>query len=121
MPVAKNPLANDYFVYALEADGEPFYVGIGRSKRASDRVRFVKYPMGRIARGLPVKPWVLSNKVVAHYLRCGKNVSHRYLHENITRPEALVREIEEINRLVASGVALANIQHNQNSLPRITY
>jgi hypothetical protein len=39
---AKNPLAADYFVYTLEVDGESFYVGIGRSRRASDRVRFVK-------------------------------------------------------------------------------
>jgi hypothetical protein len=120
MPAAKSPTAPEYFVYALEAEGNPFYVGIGRSKRASDRVRYVDYLMRREANGKTVK-WVLSNRVVAHFLREGKDVSVRYLHRDITRSEALVLEVQEIKKLVSSGLALANIQHNSASIPRISY
>lgn len=111
MPAPQHPRRHDYYVYVLEDDGKAFYVGIGHSKRASDRVRFVKSLIARKARGERVK-WVHSNIIVADYLRRGVEVSHRYLHEGLTRVQALKLELEEIERLRALGVALANIQHN---------
>jgi hypothetical protein len=111
MPRPKNPLIPEFYVYTLEAEGKPFYVGIGRSARASDRVRYVRYLMDRKAQGKPVK-WVLSNKTVADHLRKGNKVEVRYLHQGLIRSDALARELEEITRLKSLGVQLANIQHN---------
>lgn len=53
MPVARNPLAKEFYVYHLVAAGVPFYVGIGRAARASDRVRYVRYLLGRELQGKP--------------------------------------------------------------------
>lgn len=121
MATSKDPTAREFYVYVLEAEGTPFYVGIGRSTRASDRVRYVRYLMKRTAEGNPVKKWGSSSRAVAHFLRQGKDVTYRYLHELLTRPEALALEIREIDRLVARGIALANIQHNRHNIPRITF
>jgi hypothetical protein len=42
MPAPANPRNRDFFVYTFRADGYPFYVGIGRDRRASDRLRYVR-------------------------------------------------------------------------------
>jgi hypothetical protein len=42
MPVAANPHKRDFYVYQFKVDGYPFYVGIGRDRRASDRLRYVR-------------------------------------------------------------------------------
>lgn len=56
--------------------------------------------------------WSLSGRVVAGLLKAGHEVSVFYSAKGLTRPEALVAERGNIARLVASGHALANIQHN---------
>lgn len=111
MPVAENPLLPEFYVYALQVRGITFYVGEGRSSRASDRVRFVRYLMGRDEEGKPAK-WVFSNRVVAELLRRSEEVEVVYLHQGLTREDALTREHAEIARLLASGFALANHQYN---------
>ncbi|MGY4215960.1 hypothetical protein ACVMFB_002459 [Bradyrhizobium sp. USDA 4522] len=37
-----NPSKRDFYVYTFHVDGYPFYVGIGRDRRASDRLRYVR-------------------------------------------------------------------------------
>lgn len=111
MPVPVNPSTPEFYVYTLEVCGVPFYVAEGRSSRASDRPRYVRYLMGRELAAKPVK-WVFSNKVVAELLRCGEDVWIVNLHEGLTRDEALRRELVEIKRLLKDGYVLANHQDN---------
>jgi hypothetical protein len=111
MPSSKNPLLPEFYVYGLEARGVLFYIGIGRSARASDRIRYVRYLMKREASGKPVK-WVLSNQVVAELLKRGNEVRVWYLDMGSQREQALTRERQEIERLVSAGAVLANCQHN---------
>jgi len=111
MPVAKDPNKAEFYVYHLCADGVPFYVGIGRSARASDRVRYIRYLMDREAQGKSAK-WSLSGRVVAALLGAGCDVQASYSASDMTRADALIRERSEIDRLLLSGYVLANIQHN---------
>jgi hypothetical protein len=111
VPTAKNPNLAEFYVYRLEVDRIPIYVGIGRDKRASDRVRYIKNMQRRDARGQVVK-WHLSASVVAYFLRRHHEVCVRYRFSGLVRSAALVRERAEIARLVARGSVLANYQHN---------
>jgi hypothetical protein len=111
MPAPKNATIPEFYVYLLEAKGVPFYVGVGRSTRASDRVRYVRWLMKREARGKTVK-WTLSNAVVADLLRSGCKISVAYPVTGLVRAAALTQERAEINRLLKKGAVLANIHHN---------
>lgn len=111
MPGPSHPLRRDYFVYSMAAEGQSFYVGIGRSARASDRVRFVKYLLARDRSGHPVK-WVLSNVVIAKLLRAGFDVKPKVLRGGLTRPKALDVEARIIEWFRRRGVLLANQQLN---------
>ena len=73
MAIAHDPLLPEFYVYVFYVRGVPFYVGEGRSSRASDRVRFVRYLIDREAAGKPVT-WVKSNRVIAEFLRRGEEV-----------------------------------------------
>jgi hypothetical protein len=112
MAIAYDPLLPEFYVYVFYVRGVPFYVGEGRSSRASDRVRFVRYLIDREDAGKPVK-WVKSNRVIAEFLRRGEDVTVEYAYQGLTRGDALPRELEEINRLLAAGFRLANHQHNR--------
>jgi hypothetical protein len=111
MPVAKNPRAREFYVYRLEYDKVPFYVGIGRDKRAEDRVRFIESLIAREARGVLVN-WRLSDAVVAYFLRRDLKIAVRYRFEDLARSTALTSERQEIARLVSNGAVLANYQNN---------
>ena len=111
MPKPANPSIPEFYVYTLEVRAVPFYVGIGRSSRASDRVRYVRYLMGRAAAGNAVK-WVASNQVVAELLHLREQVTVVYLHKKLTRDQALLVESAEILRLLKAGHVLANQQQN---------
>ena len=115
MPVAKNPDATEYYVYQLRVGAVPFYVGIGRLSRASDRVRYVKSLLAREEAGRTVR-WVLSNEVVARLIQAGYEPKHEWVTENVTRSEALRAEKAEIARLGDEGWALANVHHNPDRL-----
>jgi hypothetical protein len=104
-------MQRDYFVYSMAAEGKSFYVGIGRSSRATDRVRYVKYLVRRLRDGEKVK-WVLSNEVIAMLLRRGVTVKPKLLRTNLTRPRALQEERKIIAWFQSRGVVLANRQHN---------
>ena len=111
MPVPRNPRRAEFYVYRLCVESVPFYVGIGRDRRASDRVRYVKYLMARNADGKPVK-WHFSASVIAALLTRGHKVVVRYAVKNLTRVEALRRESVQIHNLRRRGLVLANSQQN---------
>ncbi len=111
MPVANDPTKPEFYVYRLVADGVPFYVGVGRSARASDRVRFVRYLLAREAEGKPTK-WSFNSRVVAKLLEAGCDIRDIYTQSGLTRAQALTLERQEIENLVTAGAVLANIQHN---------
>ena len=111
MPVAANPLKRDFFVYTFRVDGYPFYVGIGRSRRASDRERYVGSL--RVSRNAAkLKRSSFSVRVMAELLRRNKKMFHSRTRAPLTRPQALQREIKELRRLLAKGYFLTNWQHN---------
>ncbi len=111
LPAPKNPDLPEYFVYRLEVAGVPFYVGVGRSSRASDRFRYVRSLMAREASGKPVK-WNMSCEVVAGLLRAGCEPSVAYPVQGVVRAAAAAQEVAEITRLATGGTVLANIYHN---------
>ena len=113
MPRPKNPNKPEFFVYEFSANGIPFYIGIGRAERASDRIRYVQYMMRREKLGKPVK-WSLSTSVIAELIKRDIDIRLRYIKKNISRNKALDVEKQAIKRFCVSGVALTNIQLNPN-------
>jgi hypothetical protein len=111
MPSAKNPELPEFFVYEFSANGVPFYIGIGRAERASDRIRYAKYLLSRERRGKPVK-WVLSTRVIAALLQRKVPIKLRYIRKSMPREQALESERRAIRRRVNQGFQLANIQLN---------
>ena len=114
MPAPSNPNRRDYFVYSMTAQGKSFYVGIGRSARASDRVRYVRYLMKRENEGHPVK-WVLSNEVIAKLIARRVEVTWKHLRTGLNRAQALEHERRIIEWFKRRGVILANRQLNGGS------
>jgi hypothetical protein len=112
MPAAKNPKKHEFFVYRLVADFVPYYVGIGRSARASDRIKYVQYMMARKKKGKPVK-WTISTSATATLLRRKCHVEVTYSAIGLTRKDALLAELADIESLLERGVVLANIQNNR--------
>jgi hypothetical protein len=113
MPRAADPNKLEFYVYRLQVGNAPFYVGIGRDKRASDRVPHVRRMMRRQRAGERVK-WTLSTRVIRQLLRKDLEPRIVYLPKLGSRKAALVRERVEITRLVRRGTLLANVQHNPN-------
>jgi predicted GIY-YIG superfamily endonuclease len=111
VPRAKNANAREFYVYRLETNRVSFYVGIGRDKRACDRVRYIMSLINREQRGLPVK-WHLSAIVIAKFLRPPNEAKVHYTAIGLTRRAALAKERSEIARLEERGAVLANIQNN---------
>jgi hypothetical protein len=111
MALSENPEVPEFYVYHLEVGLIPFYVGVGRSARASDRVRYIRCLIKREGLGKPVK-WSWSGAVIAGLLRSGREVSVAYTAFGLTRAAALRREKVEIGRLLKEGAPLCNIQHN---------
>jgi hypothetical protein len=113
MPRPSDPNKREFYVYRFAVGNTPVYVGIGRDKRASDRVRYVKYMMERSRLGKPVK-WSLSTRVIAQLIHAGYPPRTVYVIRKLTRSAAIARERLEITRLVRRGALLANVQHNPN-------
>jgi hypothetical protein len=111
MPAPANPHKRDFFVYQFKVGNYPFYVGIGRSARASDRLRYVQALMvPRHAATLAKKS--LSVRVMAALLRRNIKIRLSRTTQPMNRHQALERERTEISRLVARGFLLTNWQHN---------
>ncbi len=53
--------------------------------------------------------------MIAALLKRGEDVKLVYVHQGITRAEALIREREEIARLCQAGFVLAYHQHNEGT------
>ena len=114
MPGPRNPNRRDYFVYSMTAQGKSFYVGVGHSARASDRVRYVRYLMKRELDGRPVK-WVLSNEVIAKLIARRIEVAWKHLRVGLNRAQALAHERRIIGWFQRRGIILANRQLNGGS------
>src|SRR5205823_6840830 len=95
----------------FETRGIPFYVGLGRDKRALDRVRYVRYMKKREASGKRFK-WCLSSRVIAGLCGRGEEVHLRLVHKRLARARALVLEKRRIIHLVSSNFVLANCHYN---------
>jgi hypothetical protein len=111
MPVSANPNKRDFFVYQFKVEGYPFYVGIGRDRRASDRLRYVRSLMvphnaAKLSRRS------LSVRVMAVLLRRGAVIKLSCTRLPMNRQQALATERRRIERLVAAGFLLTNWQHN---------
>jgi hypothetical protein len=111
MPAANNPNLPEFYVYVFEADGVPFYVGIGRDARASDRLNHVRRLKRRETSGKTVR-WVVSNRVFAELLTRNIKLDCKFPHRGKTRSEALILERLEIEELLSAGFVLANLQCN---------
>jgi len=115
MPVATNPKKREFYVYYLEYGGVPFYVGLGRDKRGTTRVEWISYLISREKRRLSPK-WA-RHCTVAYKLDpelC--LIKHRIVAHSMPRKIAEKRERQEIDRLLARGRVLANVQHNPERL-----
>jgi hypothetical protein len=97
MPVAANPLKRDFYVYQFEVDGYPFYIGIGRSTRADDRLRYVRsLSKAKLAKKC------LSVRVMAA-LDQHKDIKLRKPMQHLTRRQALDQEQRRMARLIKKG------------------
>ncbi|MCP1834164.1 hypothetical protein J2R76_002501 [Bradyrhizobium sp. USDA 4532] len=106
MPVAANPLKRDYFVYTFHVDGYPFYVGIGRDRRASDRLRYV-----RSLTPEKLKKKSLSVRVMAA-LDGRACIEYSCTKMPLNRTQALALEKMTIEEFIREGYLLTNWQHN---------
>jgi hypothetical protein len=59
--------------------------------------------------------WVLSNLVIARFLREGFDVKHKILRRGLTRPAALAEERQVIKWFRQRRIVLANRQQNWDS------
>lgn len=111
MALAQTPNKQDWYVYQLKALGIPFYVGIGRAARASDRLRWV---CSQIKRELARKPakWSLHTKVIKALILSPVQVEIHYVRKHLRRSEAIRIELRTIRTLLSKGFVLANEQHN---------
>jgi hypothetical protein len=112
MPAANNPTSPVFYVYYLEADGVPFYVGFGRAGRAPYRVAYIRNRMDQ--KKAVGKGWALHCEVAAQLMRSGHIVDYRLAAKGLLRARAEAREKVEIAKLLKRGNVLANVQHNPN-------
>jgi hypothetical protein len=120
MPVPANPYKREFFVYQFKVDGYPFYVGIGRDRRASDRLRYVRSLMV-LHNAAKLAKKKLSDRVMAALLRRNAPIKLSCTRAPMNRRQALAIEKRNIERLVAAGFLLTNLQHNprrHNSVAR---
>ncbi len=114
MPIPKNPNIPEFYVYQFTVSGVPFYIGIGRAERDSDRIRFIKNIIRRRKLGLPVKHQANSVLLIEELLNRNVDIQRNRIFEGLTREEALKKEKEVIIRLVSSSVRLMNFSDNPN-------
>ncbi len=112
MALPKNPNIPEFYVYQFSVSGKPFYIGIGRSERDSDRIRFIKNIIRRRKLGLPVKHQANSVLLIEELLNRNVDIQSNRIFEGLTRDDALIKEKEAINRLVRRGVRLINYTDN---------
>lgn len=111
MPVSAFPRKHEFYVYQFKVGAYPFYVGIGRDKRGTDRIRYVKSLLKPHNR-LKLQQSSLQVRVLAKLLRRKETVRYLQTRKPLTRSQALAQERAVIGRLVRKGYLLANWQHN---------
>lgn len=102
MPAPAAPQERDFFVYIFRADGYPFYVGIGRDKRASDRLRYIR---SLTAAQLAEK--TLKDRVMAA-LDTRTTITFSRTRLRLNRAQALALEKRRIRELLQKGYYLTN-------------
>ena len=108
MPKPAHPRKRDFFVYTFRADGYPFYVGIGRDRRASDRLRYV-----RSLTAAKLRTKSLSVRVMAVLDKVSR-IHFSSTRRPLNRAQALALEKKKIDQLIRKGYQLTNWQHNPN-------
>jgi hypothetical protein len=111
MPVSANPNKRDFFVYQFAVEGYPFYVGIGRDRRASDRLRYVRSLMVPHNSAKLLKK-SLSVRVMVALIRRRAAIRLSSTYVPMNQRQALAMEKRKIDRLVTAGFLLTNWQHN---------
>jgi hypothetical protein len=113
MPVPANPRKQEFYVYLFKVNDYPFYIGIGRSKRGPDRVRFVRSLLtpknkARLERSS------LCVRVIAKLIQAnrGADIIYSQTRKPLTRARALELEKKLIAQLIRQGYLLTNWQHN---------
>jgi hypothetical protein len=107
MPAPANPSKRDFYVYRFKVDGYPFYVGVGRSGRGPDRLRYV-----RSLSTAKLRQRSLTVRVMAALDERGKKINYSRTRRPLNRREALALEKILISRLLHQGFLLTNWQHN---------
>jgi hypothetical protein len=110
MPAPADPHKLEFYVYQFEADGYPFYVGIGRAERASNRERFIRSLLKHHPEKLQSKS--LKDRVMAELIRMKREFKYREIKTGMKREEALALEKEQIRSLAGQGYLLTNWHHN---------
>lgn len=113
MPVSANPRKQEFYVYQFKVNDYPFYVGIGRSRRGPDRMRYVRSlltPQNRAR----LERSSLCVRVIAKLIQKnkGKKLVYSQTRRPLTRAQALELEKKLIARLIRQGYLLTNWQHN---------
>jgi hypothetical protein len=111
MPAPKYPRKRDFYVYRFKVDSYPFYVGIGRGRRGSDRLRYVKSLLkpsnkANLARS------ALHVRVIAKFVRTDIDVGYSQTRRPLARSQALALEKKVIASLIRRGHLLTNWHHN---------
>src|SRR5262245_57247408 len=110
MPVASNPHEKDFYVYEFTHEDRPYYVGVGRSKRCSDRERFLRTFAARYPEKLKHK--TLKDRVMVKLIEQSGGLNYRYAATELTKAEAHTFERVHIKRLIEQGYLLVNEHHN---------
>jgi hypothetical protein len=88
MPIAANPKKKDFYVYRFEIDRYPFYVGIGRDQRGTDRLRYVAALL-KPHNKAKLQRSSLHVRVIASFKRKGIDPKYRSIRKHLTRTAAL--------------------------------
>ena len=99
MPVSANPRKQEFYVYQFKVNGYPFYVGIGRSQRGPDRMRYVRSLLTP-KNSAKLKRSSLCVRVIAKLIQKNKDKELVYSQTRrpLTRAQALELEKKPISR-----------------------
>jgi hypothetical protein len=104
MPLSTPPLTV-YFVYALKADGHPFYVAIGRAPRADLRVPWVQAQMRKERKR---RKGARHTEVIRQLKKLGIRTQVKIYRADLSQAAAKALAVKAIRGLKRRGAVLAN-------------